>query len=336
MRSRSLGWICVLAFVAAAAPALGAQNFSYNCSPDRYASVPLGTQVREFKAPLQASPPTNDSVDVIFESHVPGSWFAQWCQKSTGICYIGNQRIRLVAGVPDTLSIDIMPFGSPTADLGYVDVTIRAAVDPLDVERCTYSLFYGRAIPNVKYSVNCMDNTRYVDPSGDLTDFSAPMKSSWSGNDSLLVQMTSNIPAGWFTQFCQVSTGICYLDEGVLPLNAVRPGHPAGRLLPLLHPRGGFGGLPDPFALQPEHHLLLPLPGLRRKLSGKRAGGCPLDATGLGQAQSFHQRDIVALDDSPLRARPPHHLRGRRPRGPKFPVGRPDHGRGGDSLGWTG
>jgi hypothetical protein len=219
MRLRHYGWACALALILPPLPAMAAQNFGYQCSPSRYGSVPIGTFTWETRSRIQGFSVSNDSVDVIFEPHIPGGWSAEWCHVLSGTCYFGNQRIGLVVGANDSLRIDFYPSGGTPA-IGYVDMTIRSTADPLDVERCTYTLFYGKPVVNPVYIVDCTDNTRYVDPVGLDTEFFSPFRSDWASADSILAQLTSTVPSGWFTEFCQVSTGICYGDEGTMPLAA--------------------------------------------------------------------------------------------------------------------
>lgn len=206
-----------VAFLAlAAASSQAATYFSYDCRADRAASGPLG-EAHEFRAPISASPPTNDSIDVSMVLHMPDGWFGQYCQTSTGLCYFNDQRIRLVSGVSDTLRVDIFP-DFQTAGMGYINITIKAAVDPLDIERCTYTLFSGKPLPsNPHYNLDCRESTRWV-PSGDLVEFFSPMRNLITHPDTLLISMTQNMPAGWFAQFCQTSTGLCYFEDAQVPI----------------------------------------------------------------------------------------------------------------------
>jgi len=218
MRHRAL-WALIVAGLVLAGPALAA-NFTFDCRDDRYVSRPLGTDMHQFAAPIAAVAPGNDSVDVIFEPHLPGTWFAQWCQTSTGLCFFDNQRIRLVAGVQDRLDIDIFPDLS-TPDYGWVDITIVSVEDPLQVARCTYTLYCGLPVPTgVELITDCSDAVRYVPTSnpGDLIDFYAPVRNDGTAPDDMIVTMIPSVPGDWFAQFCQQSTGVCYFDRAEMPL----------------------------------------------------------------------------------------------------------------------
>jgi hypothetical protein len=174
-----------------------------------------------FPAPISAVPPVADSVDVIFSPELPEGWAAQWCQAATGICYQGNQTIRLASGVLDTLKVDLIPsFGG--SGMGWTELTVRSHSDSLDYAKCTYALFAGVPVPNAAFLINCSDNIRRLS-SGTFTDFRTPMRNTSGSNDSLIVAMTSTLPPGWSTQFCQRSTGTCYFSHGILPMP---PGQP--------------------------------------------------------------------------------------------------------------
>jgi hypothetical protein len=218
MRQRTLiiSLFVLLGFVATPGSLL-AKNFNFECRSDRYVAVPLG-QAHEFQAPLTAVPPGNDSVDVIFEPHLPALWGAQWCHTYTGLCYASSQRIRLVSGTLDTLEIDILP-SAGTPRMGWVDLTIRSVEDPLDVARCTYTLYSGMPVPAVSYTVNSSDNTRWM-ASGTVAEFFSPIRNNLPFDmDTLMVRKFQSIPGDWTSQFCQVSTGICYpYSTGMLPL----------------------------------------------------------------------------------------------------------------------
>jgi hypothetical protein len=192
-----------------------AGNFNFECRSDRYVSVPVG-QMHQFQAPLSAIPPGNDSVDVVFETHLPDTWFAQWCQFFTGVCYFSNERIGLVSGIADRLDIDIFP-AAGTPGMGWVDITIRSVADPLDVARCTYTLFSGMPVPLVSYTVNSSDCTRWLS-SGTYAEFYTPIRNNTFDMDTLLVRMFPNVPGDWFAQFCQESSGICFPEYGELAI----------------------------------------------------------------------------------------------------------------------
>lgn len=218
MRQRALiiSLLVLIGFGATPGVLFAGNFFNYECKSDRFVSVPLG-QSHQFLAPISAVIPGNDSVDVIFEPHLPDMWFAQWCHSSTGLCYFANQRIRLVAGTLDRLEIDIFPFSDPPG-MGWIDITIRSVEDPLEVSRCTYTVFSGMPVPAVSYEVDASDNTRWL-ASGDVV-FNSPMKNNLPFDmDTLMVRKIESIPGDWASQICQVSTGVCYpFETALLPI----------------------------------------------------------------------------------------------------------------------
>ena len=218
MRQRALLISLFLLLGVVATPgSLLAGNFSFECKTDRYVSVPLG-QGHQFLAPISAVAPGNDSVDVTFETHLPDFWGAQWCHSSTGLCYFSDQRIRLVVNTIDRLEIDIFP-DAATAGMGWIDITIRSVEDPLEVARCTYTLYSGMPVPDVAYTIDSSDNTRWL-ITETYTEFFSPIRNNLPGGemDTLLVRMIPTTPGDWVAQFCQVSTGICFFDRGELPI----------------------------------------------------------------------------------------------------------------------
>src|SRR5512146_3136609 len=186
MRPR-LGWCLLLGLglVLSALPAGAAGNFTLGCGLERSASVPTGT-MHVFGASLAAVAPGNDSVLVTLETHMPASWYYQFCQVSTGICYVDQARIRLVVGVHDSLTIDIFP--SATPGIGGVELTVRSIADPSQVEKCSYALYAGTPVPNVGYSLDCSDDTRWLS-SGTTVTFNTPIRNTGAVSDSLWITL---------------------------------------------------------------------------------------------------------------------------------------------------
>lgn len=203
----------LLGFVATPGSLL-AGNFTFECPSNRYVAVPLGQEKHEFQTPLSAVPPGDDYVDVSFETHLPDYWSASWCH--SGSCYFSDQRIRLVSGVVGRLDVDIFP-STDTPGMGWVDITIRSVADPLDVTRCTYTLYSGMPVPSAFYTVDSSDNTRWL-ASGDYAEFFSPIRDNLSVADTLLVHMIPSLPADWGAQFCRLPGGSCFFDRGEFPL----------------------------------------------------------------------------------------------------------------------
>jgi hypothetical protein len=193
-----------------------AGDFSFECVTERYLSVPLG-ESHIFPAPLSAVPSGNDTVDVIFEPHLPDGWAAQWCHVSTGLCYGGDNQIRLASGVLDRLDIDIFP-DVAVPGMGWVDITVRSVSNPIDAARCTYTLYSGiPAVEDVSFRVDASDNTRRL-YTGDYAEFLTPVENTSLFGDVLMVRMIPTVPADWNAFFCQVSTGFCFPGYGEFAL----------------------------------------------------------------------------------------------------------------------
>lgn len=206
--------VLFLVLLAAAGAASAAQIFNFNCG-QQYLSVPTGTS-HQFRALISAIPPGADSVDVLFTPHVPDGWSAQWCQSSTGSCFISDHAIRLSVGTLDTLEIDLYPVPG-TPGKGWVDLKVRARADTLDYAVCSYTLFSGMSVPSVNFTVNCQDNLREV-PVAQPVQFKTPIRNNAGFADSLYVTYYTSMPPTWQAQYCQVSTGSCFLGPGTLPL----------------------------------------------------------------------------------------------------------------------
>ena len=216
MRSHAPGWVLLAGLILflSAGLAQAAHNFNFNCVP-RAMSVPTG-QFYQFQVPISAVPPGADSVDVYFEARYPNGWFSQWCQSSTGICFIDDQPIRLSVGEVDSLEIDFFPVAG-VPGMGWAQITLRSRVDPLDYAQCTYTLYSGMPVPQPSYVINCSDNITRLS-AGTFVQFNSPMRNTATAADELIVIMESQLPPGWFAQFCQSSNGICFIDRGLLSM----------------------------------------------------------------------------------------------------------------------
>jgi hypothetical protein len=73
------------------------------------------------------------------------------------------------------------------------------------------------------FLANCPDPVAEVSLGTPVAEFPIPIRSTGNEDDSLDVVLTTNLPQGWFAQFCQVSTGTCYFDAAriALPAGAV-------------------------------------------------------------------------------------------------------------------
>jgi len=215
MRASHVRWLLAIACLFTTTSAFAASRFQFTCPGTRYGSTDIGTEF-EVIAPIKAVA-GDMTVDITFELRLPDTWGAQYCQSSTGICYFEDNSITLEAGVQDTLKVTFFT-GWDAPGMGWINLTIRSADDPLDVEHCTFTCYSGLPVPNgIRYDFTCLDNTRWVQ-TGDQVDFYSPMRLAGSRTDSLIVRPWLNLPMGWGGEFCHRSTGVCYFDEAVLPL----------------------------------------------------------------------------------------------------------------------
>jgi hypothetical protein len=191
----------------------GAAVFTFDCPEDRYISKPVG-QSHQFRAPLRGLQAGGHAVLVTFQPHVPGTWFAQWRQQSTGPVYFGDQQITLNGGLQDRLDIDIFPdAGSP--GMGWVDVSIRAVEDPYEIARCTFTLFSGVPVPPVDFHIDCRESARWV-TEPQYFEFHSPLVNHLSVTDTLMVTLETQLVDGWDMHFHHA--GVCHLSYAECPI----------------------------------------------------------------------------------------------------------------------
>ncbi|MCA9756641.1 MAG: hypothetical protein KDA27_12630 [Candidatus Eisenbacteria bacterium] len=219
MRFRQLGILFAFATVlTASAFGTARANFSEFQCPDPWAEIALGEFVHEFPTMVNSS--SGDSVDVIVNAVLPAGWFWQVCQVSSGICYFDNVRIFVDQSFdPDVLRMDFFP-DTNNPGVGYIQLELRLADDPTVRRFCTYTLFNG--VPEIvaNLEVDCTENTAFTDPGTSIVEFFTPVTNATAFDDSVHITPTLDVPGGWFSQFCQTSTGICYFSEATVPIAA--------------------------------------------------------------------------------------------------------------------
>ena len=196
-------------------PAAADLHFTFDCIEERFVSRPVGQQY-QFRAPIRGLTGGSHPVQVSFETHYPDTWFAQWCQQSTGLCYYEDGQITLSGFSLDRLEIDFFPDPSVPA-MGWVNVTIRSLEDPSEVARCTFTLYSGLPTSTADFHLDCLDNTRWLDESG-YFEFYSPLVNRLPVADTLMVTIVETMPEFWNMHFCH--DGICYYPYGefrVLP-----------------------------------------------------------------------------------------------------------------------
>ncbi|MEZ4648164.1 MAG: FlgD immunoglobulin-like domain containing protein [Candidatus Eisenbacteria bacterium] len=219
MRFRQLGILLAIATVlTASAFGTARASFSEFQCPHPWAEIPLGDFVHEF--PTMINSAGGDSVDIIVNAVLPSGWFWQLCQESTGICYFDNVRVFVDETFdPDILRMDFFP-DTNNPGVGYIQLEVRLVDDPLSSRYCTYTLFNG--VPEVvsNIEVDCADNTAFTETGTSVIEFFTPITNATALDDSVHITPTLDVPGGWFSQFCQTSTGICYFSEATVALAA--------------------------------------------------------------------------------------------------------------------
>ncbi len=219
MPIRSLTCLLAAGLLLAAGAAEAASSFDITCPHPRYASVPQG-QFTVFPAPIQATSPQGTDVEVIFQPHVPAGWVAQWCHASTGMCYFDDEVITIPGGVQDAIELEFIPDWAEPG-VGYITVIVRSVDDQFEFSRCTVTCFSGVPVtPTPQFSYDCSENTLFLDEPEFFLEFPTIVTNSSDQPELLIVHIESEVPAGWFVQFCQVSTGVCYPEDTVIEIAA--------------------------------------------------------------------------------------------------------------------
>ncbi|MBK8230142.1 MAG: hypothetical protein IPK72_06065 [Candidatus Eisenbacteria bacterium] len=219
MRVRSLGRILFLVlFVACAVVPTLAHGFYFDPG-QTFRQVPAAATDIEFKAAIRGNNGFDpDEIQVRLFTYFPdGDWFSQYCQVSTGICYIDDQTITVSSTETDTLRIDFLRFLNPAPGVGWVRIELRSAFDPSEVQRATYTLFNGVPIPQSQLDLNCSDNTQFFAANTFSTAFLSPIKNNTATPDSAVCFIDTDMTSPWFGQYCSESSGICYTTNASIP-----------------------------------------------------------------------------------------------------------------------
>lgn len=165
------------------------------------------------------SPLAGDQLYVEMNLHVPDGWFAQFCQVSTGVCYFASHAITLPASGEDRIQVDFF-MNQGMEETGYVDLRIYRVSDPTTFQEITYAIGHGVAMPTSRFTFSSPSVFQQTDPNTSV-QFTSTIRSFDNFADHLIVTVTSDMPTGWFAQFCQVSTGVCYFGNAVIPFPAL-------------------------------------------------------------------------------------------------------------------
>jgi len=195
-----------------------AANIEFFCQQESK-EILLGESVVEFPQPIRATV-GSDSVDIQVEAVLPPGWFWQICQVSTGVCYFQDVRVNIDDSFfGDTLRVDLFP-DTKNPGVGYLKVTITNVRDPLEKEYCTYTVFNGVPEADASFEIPCEDTTESAESGTTLAEFFAPLTNTADFDDDIQIRLNTVYPEGWFGQFCQVSTGICYFGDATITVPA--------------------------------------------------------------------------------------------------------------------
>lgn len=206
-----------LTLVVLATPSMADALFNLDVR-QTYASIGVDETFYQFVFDLR-TPLPSDQLYVEFETHLPETWFAQWCDTHTGICYIGDATISIPGGnVTDQIQVDFFPLAGEAAK-GWVDFHIYRVSDPSTYKEVSFALGHAVTLPVPNFSFRANPIFRYANP-GDLVEFPAEIKSNDNWEDQLIVTIRPNYPSDWFCQYCQTSTGVCYIADATIPFHA--------------------------------------------------------------------------------------------------------------------
>lgn len=199
-----------------------AQNpFDWNPGP-LYASVSSNETTHQFYINIRSPWLPDDELFVEISSPedqtYPPTWFAQFCQESNGVCYFESAPITLPGTDWDRLLVD---FFMPPGDVnkGWVNIRVSRIADPGTFQEVTFALGHGVTLPAANFALRSQTVFEQAEPN-DVVEFTANLQSFVAFDDSVRVFMQKDLPQGWFSQFCQVSTGICYFGDATIEMPA--------------------------------------------------------------------------------------------------------------------
>lgn len=215
--------LIALAFAAAlsAGPAAAQNPFDWNPGPT-YASVSSDVTTYQFHVNIRSPWLPDDELFVEISSPedqtYPPTWFAQFCQESNGVCYFESAPITLPGTDWDRLLVD---FFVPPGDVnkGWVNLRVYRINDPGTFQEVTFALGHGVTLPAANFVLRASQVFQQANPN-DTVEFTANLQSFEAFDDSVMVSMRKDLPQGWFSQFCQVSTGICYFGDATIEMPA--------------------------------------------------------------------------------------------------------------------
>jgi hypothetical protein len=204
--------------VLAAGPASAVKEFEFN-PVQTYQSVDASSTIVQFFVPIKSNLPAGDDLFVVFDTHMPPTWFAQFCQTSNGICYPDDAVLTFGDSNWDELQIDFFP-PSGDVNIGWVDVRIYRVADPTTWVEATFAVGHGVTLPLSAYSFRNNGSAFVQANPQDVVEFFTTIRSTNNFDDELICQIEVDEPPGWFSQYCQTSTGVCYFSTANIPFPA--------------------------------------------------------------------------------------------------------------------
>jgi hypothetical protein len=95
----------------------------------------------EFFSPMENESGSMDTLVCTMTTNLPGDWGAQFCQRSTGICYFEYGEMEMAPGVLDSLWVEVFP-GS--AGIGACDFVLQSKRNPSFAQYCYYRVYVGQ------------------------------------------------------------------------------------------------------------------------------------------------------------------------------------------------
>jgi hypothetical protein len=184
-----------------------------------YRNVGLEAFYEQFNLDID-DPVPGDDLFVEMTPHLPDGWLSQFCVTSSGSCFLYSHQISIPSNGHERLQIDfVLPF-SHEPGTGYIDVRIYRVDDPTTWQEASFALGYGETLPVSRFTFTTGNAFQQTDPNTTV-QFTSTIRSFDSYANHLIATVQSDMPPGWFAQFCQVSTGVCYFGNAVIPFPAL-------------------------------------------------------------------------------------------------------------------
>lgn len=184
-----------------------------------YRNVGLEAFYEQFNLDID-DPVPGDHLFVEMTPHLPDGWMAQFCVTSNGSCFLYSHEITVPSNGHERLQIDFVLPLSHEPGTGHIDVRIYRVDDPTTWQEASFALGYGETVPASRFTFATGNAFLQTEPNTNV-QFTSTIRSFDNYADHLIATVESDMPPGWFAQFCQVSTGVCYFGNAVIPFPAL-------------------------------------------------------------------------------------------------------------------